>query len=612
MNPALSLASAGSPLIGAPLLWLEHASFEQVVGAVEQIGANQGHAAAIDLYSNWIALHGKGDRLLHAAWFNLGVELSRSGDLPGAVRAYRAALVHQGDFAPAAINLGLALEQLGQTAAALQVWDKAIQPTHDRIALLNHRARLLEQKGELAEAEALLRGSLLTDPAQPDAIQHWVHIRQKMCNWPALAGFMPNLSPDDLMRNCGPLAGLALTDSVDDQRAIAANWLERKTEPAPRRLSPPHGYRHDRIRIGYLSSDFCRHAMSYLIAELFERHDRERFEVYGYCSSPDDGSKLRQRVTGSFDYYRRIRDMSDAAAAQLIRGDEIDILVDLNGLTSGARLQILRWRPAPLQATYLGFIGPVPLPELDYLFCDTWVIPPEVAAAYAPQPLYIARNYQANDRKRVVGDPMTRAAVGLPDDRFVCCCFSNYYKITPEMFAAWMSILRRAERAVLWLIADHRWGYENLRNSAAAAGVDPDRLIFTARTDPASYMARLALADLFLDTFPYNAGTIASDAMRMGLPLLTRQGQAYASRMAGSLLHSLGADEGIALSTEDYVEKAIRLATDPETHRRFRTLFAPERWAGTVGDIAGFTAEYETTLVRVYADLCAGGRDLAA
>jgi predicted O-linked N-acetylglucosamine transferase (SPINDLY family) len=591
-----------------PPLQLETAAFGQVVQAVDRIGANHGDPAAIALYRGWIAVNAGCVPMLHGAWFNLGVELSRTGASADAILAYRSALALKPDFHPAAINLGLLLEQSGQPEAALHTWGQAIQPDAARTALINQRARLLEQTGRLAEAEQGLRASLLTDPVQPDAVQHWLHIRQKMCEWPVLAEIIPGLSRHDLLMQCGPLAGLALTDQVAEQHAICASWLRRKTTPAPERLSPPDGYRHRRLRLGYMSSDFCRHAMSYLIAELFERHDRERFEVFGYCTSLDDGSEIRQRIIGAFDHYTSIRPLSDEAAARRIREDEVDILIDLNGLTAGSRLQILRWRPAPLQATYLGFIGPVPLPELDYLFCDSIVVPPSVAGSYDPPPQYIAGIYQANDSKRSIGAPTSRAQAGLPEDRFIFCCFSNHYKITEEMFAAWLEILRRVETAVLWLTADNVWSCVNLRLRAAAAGVGPERIIYAGRVSPADYMARMVLADLFLDTSPYNAGTIASDAIRMGLPLVTLSGESFASRMAGRLLAAIGADRGIATTPADYVEIAVTLAGNPTAYAAYKALFTEARWAETIGDIAGFTAAFEVTLLRLQAELASGDR----
>ena len=591
---------AQDPTVSA-LRRLEAASFGELLATVEQIGNNRGERQVIDLYRTWIALQGGSGKQLHAAWFNLGAEFSRAGDRDNAILAFRTALSLRPDFAPAAINLGLMLEQRGETQAALAVWGGALQQDESRIALINQRARLLEQLGQLADAEETMRASLLIQRDQPDVIQHWLHLRQRMCQWPVLSESIQGLSITDLMAQCGPLAALALTDRVAIQARIAGAWIARKVPPAPAYLAPPEGYRHSRIRLGYMSSDFCSHAMSYLIAELFERHDRGRFEIHGYCTSPEDGSAIRKRVIAAFDRFTIIRTMSDEAAARAIRADEIDILIDLNGLTTGSRLGILRWRPAPVQATYLGFIGPVPMPELDFLLCDDFVVPPASAALYQPAPLYIAPYYQANDRKRVIGAPMSRAMAGLPEDRFVFCCFSNHYKITEPMFAAWMDILRRVGNSVLWLVADNEWSCRNLRMRAMIAGVDPARVLFAGRVDPAEYMARLALPDLFLDTFPYNAGTIASDAIRMGLPVVTLMGEAFASRMAGRLSQAIGATLGITETIESYVETAVTLATGPALLKHYRSLFTEANWTATIGDIATFTAHYEQSLIDMHA-----------
>jgi predicted O-linked N-acetylglucosamine transferase (SPINDLY family) len=500
------------------------------------------------------------------------------------------------EFYPAAVNLGLAYDVLGRKSEALQVWNSATQSNEARKALLGQQARVMEEMGRLDEAEALLRATLLTDPAQPDAVQHWLHIRQKTCQWPVLTQGIPELPPETLLRSSGPLGVLALTDDVELQRHVTADWIARKLPTAPDRLAPPGGYRHDRIRIGYLSSDFCRHAMSFLNTEVFERHDRTRFEVFGYCSTLEDGSEIRRRVIAGFDHHRVIRDLTDEQAARLIRNDEIDILIDLNGLTARSRLAVMRWRPAPIQATYLGFIGPVPLPELDYLLCDDFVIPPEHKAAYHPAPLSIARTYQANDSKRKIGGPLTRQDVGLPDDKFVLCCFSNHYKVTETMFGAWMLILLKVDHAVLWLAADNPWSHANLRHAAARAGVAPERIVFAERTSPELYMSRLRLADLFLDTFPYNAGTIASDAIRMQLPLLTLCGRSFASRMAGSLLSLIGAKEGVTTNITEYIDTAVTLATDQQAYAAYKRHFVGDAWASTAGDIARFTAEFERSL----------------
>ncbi len=497
----------------------------------------------------------------------------------------------------AAINLGLMLENIGDRDGALATWQNALQPDESRLQMLNNLGRLNENLDRLGPAEEALRRSLLTDPHQPDVIQHWVHVRQKACQWPVLAVHrLYELDAQRLAVNAGPLAALALFDDIPTQHRIAAVWVHRKVAAAPTRLSPPEGYRHDRIRVGYLSSDLREHAMAFLVAELFERHDRTAFEIYGYCISNDDGSAIRQRLIGAFDHFRDLNSVTDEDAARLIRADEIDILIDLNGLTAGARMGILRHKPAPVQATYLGYIGPLPLPELDYLLCDTYVVPPEQAGSYDPKPLYIEGVYQANDTHRPIREGLTRAEIGLPEDRFLFCCVANHYKITEATFRMWLQILLHTENTALWLIDDSEASRVNLTDYAVRNGVAADRLIFTPRAHPADYLARLALADLYLDTHPYNAGTVASDALRVGLPLLTLQGQSFVSRMAGCLLSAVGLPDLIARTPQDYVSLAVGLAGDPERHTALRQRLAGDAWTRTLGDVEGFTRRFEAAL----------------
>ena len=579
-------------------LWLKATPFNAILSALERARPGVSGPSEIALYQHWIEANDRAP-LLYAAWFNIGVLFAHTGDHVSAAIAYGNVLALRPNMLAAAINLGLLHEATGQPDQALAVWSQATQPDAARIALEIQQGRLLEKLGRFDDAEKIMHRVLMTDPAQPDVVHHWVHLRQKICQWPVAPSDIPGLPAAALVRSSGPLGILALTDEIDVQSAAAAAWIARKTEPAPRRLAPIEPYLHERIRIGYMSSDFCSHAMSYLIVELFERHDRGRFEIFGYCASPDDGTQLRKRVLAAFDHRRFIRTLSDEQAAQMIRDDEIDILIDLNGITDGSRLTVLRWRPAPIQASYLGYIGSIPLPELDYLLCDNVVIPPEHKAAYQPRPLPIAWFYQANDSKRTIGSPLSRAEAGLPVDAFVLCCFSKHYKITEEMFTAWMSILRQSDRAVLWLAMDNPYSQVNLIAAARQAGIAEERIIFSERADPDLYMSRLGLADLFLDTFPYNAGTVASDAIRMRLPLVTLCGRAFASRMAASLLHAIGAPQGITTSLPKYVETAVRFVNDPAAYARYKGLFTQQVWNQTIGDIERFTTEYEDTWWRL-------------
>lgn len=554
---------------------------------------------AIAAYRAWLAANPAASGRF-AALFNLGVQLGGAGETAAAIGAYREALALKPDLWQAAVNLGLALEALGQPDAALATWGEALQPDAARIALLNHRGRLQEQMRQFGEAEATLRASLRLDPQQPDVIQHWHHLRQKGCLWPLWPeGGVPGLPEAEAMAQAGPLGALAMTDDVAELGAIVARWIARKVPPAPERLAPPEGYRHDRIRVGYLSSDLGRHAMGFLIVGLLEQHDHERFEITAYCSSPDDGSEVQARIRRALDRHVPVRHMTDEQLARRIRADEIDILVDLNGLTQGARLQALRWKPAPVQATYLGYIGPVPLPELDWFICDAVTVPPEQEAAYAPRPLRLDGLYQSNDGRMPELPPLSRAEEGLPEDVFVYACFSHHYKITEPMFESWLEVLRQVPRALLWLVEDTPTSREALLARAAARGVAADRLVFAPRAEPARYMARFALADLFLDTTPYNAGTVASDALRMGLPLLTLPGRSFASRMATSLLTAIGLADGIAESAADYVARAIAFGTDPSRHARAKAVLAGDAWACTIGDSAAFARRIEAAYAAI-------------
>lgn len=562
------------------------------------ISAQPGRDPAVgaELYRHWIECQ-PDSPVRHAAWFNMGVELHAAGENANAAVAYSNALIIKPDLYQASINLGLMQESLGDKAGALETWRKALQPDDMRVLLFNSLGRLNENLERLDAAEEALRRSLLTQPHQPDVIQHWVHVRQKACQWPVLAvDRLYDLDVQRLAVNAGPLTALALFDDIGTQHRIAEVWVHRKVAAAPAHMAPPEGYRHDRIRIGYLSSDLREHAMAFLVAELFERHDRGAFEIYGYCISNDDGSAIRRRLIDSFDHFRVLNALGDEEAARRIREDEIDILIDLNGLTLGARMGILRHKPAPVQATYLGYIGPLPLPELDYLICDSYVVPPDRADAYAPKPLPVEGIYQANDTHRPIREGLTRADIGLPEDRFLFCCVANHYKITETTFRMWLQILLSTENTALWLIDDTASSRANLIAYAAKHGVSADRLIFTPRAEPADYLARLRLADLYLDTHPYNAGTVASDALRVGLPLLTLDGQSFVARMAGCLLTAIGLPELIAPTPEDYVVIAAGLARDPERHAALRQRLAGDAWTRTLGDVEGFTRRFEAAL----------------
>lgn len=521
--------------------------------------------SAIQTYQAW--LEGRSSPWMHAVLFNLGVLQMGGNDLLAAERSFRTALEHQPDFLQAAFNLGTCLEKQGRLPEALDAWARLTSLPDDTpgesrkllVLALNNSGRLLETRKVYARAEALMVRSLHLDPDQPQVIHHLVHLRQKQCAWPVLQT-LPGLDAQRMIECTSALAMLDLTDDPAPQLAAARRFVEEKVDKGLVSLSPAQGYAHRRVRVGYLSSDFCLHPVSMLIVELFEQHDRENFEVYGFSWSRDDGSDLRRRVVAALDHYVAIADMSDEQAAACIREHEIDILVDLQGLTSGARPNVLARRPAPHQVAYLGFPGTSGMPFVDHVLCDAYVLPPEAEAGFTERPLRLPHVFQVCDTKRVVGPTPTRASCGLPEEGFVFCAFNNNHKITPEMFATWMRILHQVPGSVLWLLADNESVPVNLRRAAEALGVAPDRLVFAQRVLPAEYLARYRLADLFLDAFPFNGGTTANDALWMGVPVITRSGRSFASRMAGSLLHSLGLPQLVVGSQDDYERRAVELA----------------------------------------------------
>jgi predicted O-linked N-acetylglucosamine transferase (SPINDLY family) len=553
--------------------WKGDLEFAVMLDCASQMEARKLAPLAIVLYQTWLSRNQS--PYAYAGYFNLGVTLSNEGDLPGAEIAYRQSILLHPLFAQPRLNLGTLFERMGQIDKAIVEWRWVAENISPNTAenkpmvlmALNHLGRVHEPTKQLNQALAFFTQSLAIEPNQPDTLHHWVHARQKQCLWPVYTP-LPGVSLEFMKRSTSALAMLSISDDPAEQLAAALRFVEKKVTPNVPSLASPKGYGHKKLRIAYVSSDFCLHPVALLTAQLFELHDREQFEVYGYCWSPEDGSSMRQRVIGAMDHFTRINQMSDETAAGLIREHEIDILIDLQGQTSGARVNLLAYRPAPIQITYLGLPATTGLPSIDYVIADRFLIPEATASHYSEKPLYMPDIYQVSDRKRSVGSKPSRESCGLPADAFVFCSLNNNYKYTPEVFEAWMNILRRTPGSVLWLLADNPWAQENLIREAQARGIDGTRLFFAARVSPENYLARYAVADLFLDTFPFNAGTTANDALWMSLPVLTYCGRTFASRMAGALLTAAKLDELITYNLHDYEEKAVWLANNPAECQR--------------------------------------------
>ena len=580
----------------------------ELIAADQQLTGAKQIDQVIRLYQEWIK--NTKSPLVYAGYFNLGVKLSHVKNDREAEQAYRHAILIKPDLISAHFNLGTLLERQGNIKEALAQWrlilnfgddvlsvDKALH-----ILTLNNLGRLLEVGREFQDAEHMLELSLRLNPEQPDVILHWVHLRQKQCEWPLFSN-LAGLSKENILEAASAITMLSITDDPEIQLDTARRLSKKKiTVEVDKSLAPEQGYNHKKLRVGYLSSDFCMHPLSMLTVELFELHDRENIEVYGFCWTPEKHffvGDLRERVIKAMDHFVRIADMSDEEAAQCIRGHEIDILVDLQGWTSGIRPNILAYRPAPIQMTYLGFPGTTAMPNIDYVISDKFLIPEELRPFFTEKPLYMPHVYQVSDRKRKIGIKPSRAGCNLPENAFVFCSFNNNYKFTEEIFNCWMRILMRVPNSVLWLLADNRWAQENMCKEARRHGVAAERLVFGSRVPPADYLARYQIADLFLDTFPFNAGTTANDALWMGLPLLTLTGRTFASRMAGSLLNSLGFSELITYALNEYEDMAVSLAQSPERLAAIKLQLQEKRTACQLFDTPRFVSELESLFQQI-------------
>lgn len=553
--------------------------FACLISKAEKLQRQGKFEEAVAAYRGWTTT---GLRpMVHAAWFNLGVLLSTIAQREEAADAYRRAIALAPDFLEPRLNLGSLLELSGNHAEAMATWQAAVdQPTRAnshrltlQVQALNHIGRLLENLRQYPEAEAALERSLAMNPAQPDVIQHWVHLRQKQCKWPVLQA-LPGLAVADLLKGTSPLAMLAQTDDPSMQLLAANNFVTRKFPAQMKAVNRPSGDQqappNRRLRIGYLSGDLCVHAVGLLLAEVIEQHDREHFEVHAFDYTHDDGSDYQARLRAAFDHRHAIRSMSDEEAARLIADCGIDVLVDLQGLSSGARPAILAMRPAPVQIGWLGFIGTSAMPWIDFLLADRFSATAEMQECFSEKILAMDAPLLPRDSRREAGAMTSRAAQGLPEDKFVFASFNNAYKLNPQMFACWMEILRRVPNAVLWLLDDNPTATANLVREAELAGIEASRLIFAQRTGFADFIGRLQVADLFLDNHPYNAGSTARDALHAGLPMLTLSGRSLVSRMAGSLLLDAGLPELVSFGHAAYVETAVNLANNPNQMSHLR------------------------------------------
>ncbi|HTS21166.1 MAG TPA: tetratricopeptide repeat protein [Casimicrobiaceae bacterium] len=537
------------------------------------------------------------------AHYNRGAALSALKRHEEALASYDRALALERNFAEALNNRGGALAALARHEEALASYDRALALRPAYAEALQNRGAALAHFGRYESAAEVLARALELNPDLPFARGTLLHARMHCCDWRTWEDDTKQVLADVRAGRlaCEPFMFLAVSDSPGDQLRCSETWLREHCPPVAGAAWSGTRYRHERIRLAYVSSDFGAHPASYLMAGLFEQHDRQRFETIAISLGADDGSAIAARTRKAFDRFIDARALSDRDIVGLMRGLEIDIAVDRNGYTSNARPRIFAQRPAPIQVNYLGYPGTTAAPYMDYLIADETIVPREEQGFYAERIAYLPDTYWVNDSGRRIAEATpSRAEAGLPDRGFVFCCFNNPYKINPPLFDLWMRLLGQVEGSVLWLLKPNPIGERNLRGEAAKRGVDPSRLVFAPRMPPEEHLARHRLADLFVDTLPYNAHTTACDALWAGLPVLTCIGTSFPGRVASSVLRAVGLPQSITGSLAQYESEALALARDPDRLRELRQALARNRTTTPLFDTDRFRRHIEAAYTAMW------------
>jgi predicted O-linked N-acetylglucosamine transferase (SPINDLY family) len=552
---------------------------------IEQAGliqAQQGPAASIDVYQSWLAQRSE-HPTAHVARFNLAVLLSDAGRPAEAEAHLRLALERFPSFLQAYFNLGLAVERQGRKDEALTHWLKLAgmadlsQEDQKELAIsaLNQIGRLQEVLKNYPQAEAALKQSLLLNPKQPDALQHWIHLRQKQCKWPVYEEF-GEVREYDMLMATSPLAMLALTDDPVKQLLAATNFVNRKFN-YPEAKRPPPWQGHEKIRLGYVSGDLCTHAVGLLLPDFLEAHDKSKFELYAYDFSPEDGSETRARLKAVFDHFVDIKTMSDEEVAAKVRSHEIDVLIDMHGLSSGARPKIFALRPAHLQLTWLGYIGTTAFPWIDYVIGDDFVCPVASRPSYSEKLISLPYSFlPMSTGNLVIGNHSPLDELDAETTRPVrLASLNNIYKMTPELLTAWAEVLKRTDgKSELWLLDDNQASTNHVRAHLEEHGVDIAKVRFVPRVSYKEHHTRIREMDLFLDAYPYNGGSTARDVVAQGIPFVTLSGVSMVSRMGGSLLMEIGLEELVTFDYSTYVTRILEFVESPDLRANCRRRMA--------------------------------------
>jgi protein O-GlcNAc transferase len=538
------------------------------------------------------------------AFVNRGVALAELQRFDEALASYATAIALKPRDAAAFNNRGNALKQSRRLDEALVSYDTAIALKPDYADAYYGRGTALQEGNRLTEAMESYQQAIALVPDHMSALSGVADCALGVCDFARHEELADTLRRrlDAQSAIIAPLVLLGYSNDEALHLSCAKAFARSRIAVAP----PPQwggaAWRSDRIKLAYLSADFRQHAVAQLTAELFERHDRSRFEVIGVSLGPDDGSALRSRLVRAFDRFHDVRAMSDRDAARFLHEQQIDITVDLTGYTAGCRPEILARRPSPVQVSYLGYPGTMATDFIDYIIADRIVLPFDRQGFFTEKIVHLPDCYQANASLQATAAPTpTRREAGLPDAGFVFCGFNNHAKIAPPLFDIWMRLLGTVDASVLWLSEANGATVANLRHAAAAHNIDPARLIFAPRTQQfEDHLVRHRLAGLFLDTLPYNAHTTASDALRAGLPVLTCRGQSLAGRVAASLLEAIGLADLVTSNLEDYETLGLRLATDTALLAGFKARLDHNRTRWPLFDADRFRRHIEAAFTTMW------------
>ena len=535
------------------------------------------------------------------AYNNIGICLEKLNDLDGAIKNYNLAINNRPNFAEAHNNIGVVFQKLRNFDQAILQYKKAISYKNLYLDAYINLANLFKETKQFEEAiknydlainlnpnfaeayfntattlqdiknfeKAVLyyENALLLDKEIPFSKGYLLHAKMLCCNWSGLNELYKEIY-NDVEKNrysATPFGYQAICDDESNLQKCAQLYSNKRFPEIKNNLFSKKVSKNKKIKIGYLCGEFREQATSILMTEVWEKHNKEDFEIIAFDSGWDDNSLRRNRIINAFDKFIDISKVSDLDAAKIIYKEQIDILINLNGFFGTGRPVVFSYRPAGIQINYLGFPGTIGSKYIDYILCDQTVVPFESKKFYNEKIIYLPDSYQANDTKRNISNKkFLREELSLPNESFVFCCFNNNYKITPNMFDVWARLLKKIDNSVLWLIEGNPEATENLKKEAKIRNINASRLIFAKRMKLEDHLARHKNADLFLDTLPYNAHTTASDSLWAGLPVLTCLGKAFPGRVAASLLRSLDLPELITYSENEYISKAEELALNPE------------------------------------------------